>query len=270
MFSQCYLCWSSAPWRPYQMTMDITGDFFFQIVLVHICSFSSFAILLCPQQSEMGSGKTLFCLHFAFLRLCKISLKWDTALYPAVFSSLLAWTEFLVSTQVYTYISISIKSFCCYICYTEQLTTGSHLMRNFYRQSTHLCPICQSLAWEHTQMLSERNSLFSSVDTFFLKTKAQWPCSTNEWSWFFLGAQGEKKILLWPVKWQEQQLQFTVSVYMLHRHKCNWEMTHWEDNCLEKCIDLAYSWWVMENLFLQGKQMHSFLLWLKSLLFVFN
>lgn len=73
------------------MTMEVTGDFFFQIVLVHICSFSAFAILLYSQQSEMGNGKTFFYICFAFLGFCRISLEMrHSALYPDVFFSLLA------------------------------------------------------------------------------------------------------------------------------------------------------------------------------------
>lgn len=86
------------------MTMEVTGDFFLQIVFVHICSFSAFATHSCPQQSEMDTGKTFFYLCFGFLGLCRISLEMrHSALYPAVFSSLLAWMEFLVSTQIYRY-----------------------------------------------------------------------------------------------------------------------------------------------------------------------
>lgn len=70
------------------MTLEVTGDFYFQIVLVHICSFSAFATHSCPQLSEMGTGKTFFYLCFAFLGLCRISLEIrHSALYPAVFSS---------------------------------------------------------------------------------------------------------------------------------------------------------------------------------------
>lgn len=147
------------------MTMEVNGDLFFRIVLVPICSFSAFATLSCPQRSEVGTGKTFFYLCFAFLGLCRISLEMRlSALYPAVFPSLLAWTEFLVSTQICTQISLSRKSLCC----QEQSTTGSHLLQNFYREGTPLSPIGQGLAQERTTMLSEGNSLFSSVDSLFL------------------------------------------------------------------------------------------------------
>lgn len=96
------------------MTMEVMWDFFFPIVSVRICSLSAFATLSCPQQSEMGTEKTFFYLRFAFLGLCRISLEMrHSVLYPAVFSSLLAWTEFLVSIQICTWISLQRKSLCC-------------------------------------------------------------------------------------------------------------------------------------------------------------
>lgn len=80
----------------------MTGDFFFQIILVHICSFSAFVSLSCLQQSEMGTGKNLY-LCFAFLGTSGISLEMrHCALDPAVFSLLLAWTGPPVSIQTYT------------------------------------------------------------------------------------------------------------------------------------------------------------------------
>lgn len=73
------------------MIMKVTGDFFFQVVLVHICSFSAFATHSRTQQSKMGTGKTFSYLCFAFLGFCRISLEMiKSALYPAVFSLLLA------------------------------------------------------------------------------------------------------------------------------------------------------------------------------------
>lgn len=109
MVSQCYLCWSSAPWRPHQRAMEFTGDFSFQIILVHICSFSTFASPSCLQQSEMGTGKN-FCLRFAFLGICGASLEMrHCALDPAVFSLLLAWTGSPVSTQACTNMHLGVS-----------------------------------------------------------------------------------------------------------------------------------------------------------------
>lgn len=107
--SQCYLCWSSAPWRPYQRATEVAGHFFFQIILVHICSFFAFASLSCLQQSEMGTGKN-FYLRFAFFGICGVSLEMrHCALDPAVFSLLLAWTGSPVSTQTYTSVHLDVS-----------------------------------------------------------------------------------------------------------------------------------------------------------------
>lgn len=140
----------------------------------------------------------ILCFSWTLLNILEIR---HSGLSPVVFSSLLAWTEFLVSTEIYTntYLDISIKKITLLL---GAVCNRSPLAKNFYRQGIYLSSICCGFAQKYTQVLSEGSSLFSSVETF-LKTENYLPGSIKEWLWSF-GEKGKReKILLGPVKWQE-------------------------------------------------------------------
>lgn len=74
--SQCYLCWSSAPWRPYQRTMEVAGHFFFQKIsslLLHLLLlFLYFCIPLVSPATWDGHWEELLLMLCFFWNLWSI------------------------------------------------------------------------------------------------------------------------------------------------------------------------------------------------------
>lgn len=140
VFSQCYLQRSSPPWRSQQMTIKVIKDLVFQIVLVHLDSFSAFATHSChPQQSEMGTRKP-FYLYFAFLGLWQQ----DSCIFLTIILD--RFSSFHINKYKYELRYLYHEN----VAAIRTVYNSFLLIATFYTQGIHLYPTHRDVIQEHT------------------------------------------------------------------------------------------------------------------------
>lgn len=141
------------------MTIKVIEDLVFQIVLVHLYSFSAFATHSChPQQSEMGTGKP-FCLYFAFLGLCRISLATrHCTISSCIFLSIILDRFSSFHTNKYKYVLRYLyhENVAAIRSSLQQLSAYCNILQARYSPLSHLQK-CRSGAQSHSVRRTEHS-----------------------------------------------------------------------------------------------------------------